>query len=156
MHYMYFKSTIIFLAVLVCVNCSYIQKHQLETQYSQVEQEISLSTLNNVNEYTSQTPFQKTYEFEFDSSNNNPYALIFYMSESSFSKSIIKHRNIGDLHRSAVRIDESVNILTALNKNLPNADHVSWQQISNQITKEEARDGYHVMQEFIRLKIRDL
>lgn len=152
----YFKTTFIFLATLACTNCSYVQNHRLETQHSQVEQALSLSTLNNVNQYTSQTPFHKTYEFEFDNSKNNSYALIFYVSESSFSKSVIKHRNADTLNRDAIRIDDSVNVLSALNRNLPKVDQVSWQQVSNQITEEQARDGYLIMQEFIRLKIRDL
>ena len=151
-----FKNLLILLAILFCINCSYIQKHQQEIQYSQIENKITLSTLDRVNEYTSQTPFHKTYEFEFDNSKNDPYALIFYISESSFSKSIIKHRNASDLHRDAIRIDDSKNILTTLNRNLPKPDSISWHQVSNHVTEEEARDSYHIMQEFIRLKIRDL
>lgn len=145
-----------YLAVLLCANCSYIQKHQQEAKYSIIESKITLSRLDKVNEYTSHTPFHKTYEFEFDNSKDDSYALIFYISETSFSKSIIKHRNANDLHRNAVRIDASKNILTALSKNLPKAENVSWQQVANQVTEDEARDGYHIMQEYIRLKIRDL
>ena len=156
MYNKYFQYTLAFLTVLLCASCSYIQKHQQEAQYSIIENKITLSTLSKVNEYSSQTPFHKTYEFEFDNSKHASYALIFYISESSFSKSIIKHRNANDLHRNAVRIDASKNILTVLNKNLPNADNIRWQQVANHVTEDEARDGYHIMQEYIRLKIRDL
>jgi hypothetical protein len=156
MYNKFFQKLFICLAALLCTNCSYIQKYLQETQYSQIENKITLSTLDKVNEYTSQTPFHKTYEFEFNKSKDNSYALIFYLSESRFSKSIIKHRNAIDLHRNAIRIDNSKNILTTLNKSLPHADSISWQQVSNQVTEDEARDGYHIMQEYIRLKIRDL
>ncbi|QMU62278.1 MAG: hypothetical protein GKR92_11465 [Gammaproteobacteria bacterium] len=78
------------------------------------------------------------------------------MSESSFSKSVIKLRDTNDLHRSAIRIDESKNILNALNINLPNPNSIIWKQVSKDIEKDEARDGYFVMQEYIRLKIRNL
>ena len=156
MHKKSFIYILVFLTALLSTNCSYIQKYQQETQYTLIENKITPSTLDNVNEYTSQTPFHKTYEFEFDNLKNDPYALIFYISESSFSKSIIKHRNANDLHRNATRIDASKDILTALNRNLPKANTISWQQVSNHTTEEDARDGYHILQEFIRLKIRDL
>lgn len=152
----FYQKLPLLLVALLCTSCSYIQKHQQEAQYIQIENKITLSRLNKVNEYTSQTPFQKTYEFEFDNSNDNSYALIFYLSESSFSKSVIKHRNANDLHRSAIRIDGSKNLLNALHKSLPKADHVSWNQVAHHVTENEARDSYHIMQEYIRLKIRDL
>ena len=144
------------LAALLCTSCSYIQHYQKRTQHAQIQVNLSISTLNKVNQYTSRTPFHKTYEFEFSNSNDKPYALIFYISESSFSKSIIKHRNTSDLHRDAVRVDDSKNILTALNKNLPKPESIIWQQVANHIEEHAARDGYYVMQEYIRLKIRDL
>ena len=144
------------LAVWLSTSCSYIQHYQQQTQYAQIQKKISISTLNKVNQYTSRSPFHKTYEFEFNNLNNKPYALIFYISESSFSKSIIKHRNVSDLHRDAIRVDDSKNILTTLNKNLPKPESITWQQVANHIEEDEARDGYYVMQEYIRLKIRDL
>ncbi|MFK7816503.1 MAG: hypothetical protein AB8B92_09210 [Gammaproteobacteria bacterium] len=147
---------LIAIATLVCTNCNYIQHYQTQEQYSKIQENISLSTLDKVNEYTSRTPFHKTYEFEFNNSNNNPYALIFYLNESSFSKSIIKHRKENDLHREAIRIDESKFILRDLENNLPKASVIAWRQVANHIAADEARDGYHVMQEYIRLKIRDL
>ena len=107
------------LIALLCSSCSYIQHYKQQTQYLHIERKITLSTLDKVNEYTSRTPFHKTYEFEFNNSKENAYALIFYLSESSFSKSIIKHRNSHELHRDAIRIDDSKNILTALNKKTP-------------------------------------
>ncbi len=149
------KLLIAFVA-LQCASCSYIQHYQQQSQFSHIQHNISLSTLDKVNKYTSRTPFHKIYEFEFNNLHNKPYALIFYMSESSFSKSVIKHRDANDLHRSAIRIDESKNILNTLNINLPNPDSIRWQQVSKHIEKDEARDGYYVMQEYIRLKIRDL
>jgi len=141
---------------LQCASCSYVQHYQQQSQFSYIQNNISLSTLDKASKYTSRTPFHKIYEFEFNNSHNKPYALIFYMSESSFSKSIIKHRDANDLHRNAIRIDESKNVLSTLNINLPNPDNIIWQQVSKQIEKDEARDGYYVMQEYIRLKIRDL
>lgn len=150
------KHIFIGLAALMCTSCSYIQHYQQQAQYSQIQNEISFSKLDRVNEYTSRTPFHKTYEFEFRNSQNKPYALVFYISESSFSKSIIKHREENDLHRDAVRIDISKNILSALNKNLPKPESITWHQVANQIEEDDARDGYYVMQEYIRLKIRDL
>ena len=143
------KFYLIGLLAMLCTSCSYIQHYQQQTKYSAIQNDISLSTLNKANEFTSRTPFHKTYEFEFSTIRNKSYALIFYMSESNFSKSILKHRNRNELHRNAVRIDNSKNILTTLNKNLPNADSATW-------LKDDARDGYHVMQEYIRLKIRNL
>lgn len=147
---------LIAIATLVCSSCSYIQHYQEQEKFSQIQKNITLSTLDKVNEYTSRTPFHKTYEFEFYNSNNISYALIFYLNESSFSKSIIKHRKENDLHREAVRIDESKFILKDLENNLPEANVIAWRQVANHIAADEARDGYHVMQEYIRLKIRDL
>lgn len=143
-------------ATLVCSSCSYIQHYQQQEQYSQIQKNISSLTLDQVNEYTSRTPFHKTYEFEFKNTSDSSFALIFYLNESSFSKSIIKHRQANELHRKATRIDESKLILHELNKNLPKASVIAWRQVANHIAVEEARDGYHVMQEYIRLKIRDL
>jgi hypothetical protein len=140
----------------LCTSCNSIQHYQLQAQYSHIQNNISLSTLDKVNKYTSRTPFHNTYEFEFNTSQNYSYALIFYISESNFSKSIIKHRNANDLHRNAIRIDDSKNILITLNKNLPNPDGIIWQQVANQVAENDARDGYYVMQEYIRLKISNL
>lgn len=147
---------LIAIATLVCANCSYIQHYQKQEQYSKIQENLSLSTLDKVNEYTSRTPFHKTYEFEFNHSNDSSYALIFYLNESSFSKSIIKHRKENDLHRDAIRVDENQQILQNLDNNLPNASVITWGQVANHITADEARDGYHIMQEYIRLKARDL
>lgn len=146
----------VILAAWLCTSCSYIQHHQQQAQYSQIENRITLSKLDKVIEYTSRTPYHKTYEFEFNQSKEDSYALIFYFSESSFSKSIIKHRKKNNFHRNAVRIDDSKNIMTALNKNLPDADTILWPQVTNHVSENDARDGYHVLQEYIRLKIRDL
>lgn len=137
-------------------NCSYFQSYQHQQKQQKIKNNLSDSRLERVNEYTSRTPFHKTYEFEFDSTNKNAYALIFYISESSFSKSIIKHRNQSDFHRDAIRIDDNKIILNSLNKHLPHANHVAWQQVANHISEEDARDGYQILQEYIRLKIRDL
>jgi hypothetical protein len=147
---------LISLVTLLCAGCSYVQHYQQQSHFSHIQNDISLSTLDKVNKYTSRTPFHKIYEFEFKNLHNKPYALIFYMSESSFSKSVIKHRDVNELHRSAIRIDESKNTLNALNINLPNPDSIIWQKVSKQIEKDEARNGYYAMQEYIRLKIRDL
>ena len=40
--------------------------------------------------------------------------------------------------------------------NLPHIDTVKWQQVANDVSDEDARDSYQIMQEFIRLKIRDI
>ncbi len=144
------------LALTMCVSCSYLHGYQHQLQQQKIENNISESRLNGVNEYTSRTPYHKTYEFEFQSSQNSSYALIFYISESSFSKSIIKHRKQADLHRDSIRIDDNKDILSSLNQHLPHADHVVWQQVANYISEEDARDSYQILQEYIRLKIRDL
>lgn len=144
------------LVVLLCTSCSYIQNYNEQERYTHIQNDISLSRLDKVNEYTSRTPFHKTYEFEFNNRNSESYALLFYINESSFPKSIIKHRKLNDLHRDAVRIDDSKNILNALNKNLPRPETIAWPQVANQIEKDVARDGYHVLQSYIRLKIREL
>ena len=60
------------------------------------------------------------------------------MSESNFSRSILKHRNGNELHRNAVRIEHSKEIMTVLNKKLPDANSVTW-------LKDDAREGYKVM-----------
>ena len=152
----FYQNVFMVIIVLYCTSCSYIQHYQQQAHYSKIKNELSVSTLKQVNEYTSRTPFHKTYEFEFSTTENKSFALIFYISESSFSNSILKHRNADALHRDAVRIDDSKKLLTALNKNLPNINNIAWTQVTNQIKHNEARDSYHVMQSYIRLKIRDL
>ncbi len=143
------KIYLIGLVVVLCTSCSYIQHYQQRAEYSAIQNNISLSTLNKANKFTSRTPFHKTFEFEFNTNTNKSYALIFYVSESKFSNSILKHRDGNELRRNAVRIDNSKIILVALNKNLPDANSATW-------LKNDERDGYHVMQEYIRLKIRNL
>ncbi len=144
------------LIVLLCTNCSTIQHFQQQAQYSAIQAVISPSSLNKVNEFTSRTPFHKTYEFEFSTPEDKAYSLVFYLSENNFAKSRLKHRNVNELHRHAVRIDQNKDILTTLNKNLPESESIAWFQVTKQISKEDAQDGYQVMQEFIRLKIRDI
>jgi len=141
---------------LISTSCSYIQNREEQAKYAHIQSEISLSKLDSVNEFTSRTPFTKTYEFEFSTSSNKPYALVFYLNESSFPKSIIKHRQPNELHRNAVRIDGNRDILTSLNKHLPKPNTITWQQVAKQIEQNDARDGYYVLQEYIRFKIRDL
>jgi|GEM_PF-2551302 hypothetical protein len=152
----YLNYIFISLVVLLCTSCSYIQHRQQQATFESIQNDISTSTLDKINKYTSRGTFNKTYEFELINSANTPYALIFYINESSFSKSIIKHRQINDLRRNAVRIDESKDILTTLNNNLPRPNNIIWQQVANQIEQEDARDSYFVLQEYIRHKIRDL
>lgn len=152
----YLKFSFLVLVALLCSSCSYIQHRQQQASYETIQNDISKSTLNKINKYTSRGTFDKTYEFELINSTSQPYALIFYINESSFSDSIIKHRKEDDLRRNAIRIDESKHILNTLNKNLPKPKNISWQQVANQIEQEDARDGYFVLQEYIRHKIRDL
>ncbi len=141
---------------VMCAGCSYFQHYQKQTQYTQIQNNISLSKLNKVNAYASQAPYHKTYEFEFNNHPNTSYALIFFFSNTRFSQSMIKHRYQSELRRDAVRIDDSKKILSTLEKNLPDANNVQWQLVTNHITQDEARDSYHILQEYIRLKIRDL
>ncbi len=150
------KYFFLILISLICTNCSYWAHYQQQAAFTQIENKISKSKLDKVKQYTSRTPYHKTYEFEFNSTDANAYALIFYISESRFPKSIVKHRYQNDLHRDAIRIDSSKSILASLNKNLPDAESVSWTLVANHITADEARDSYHILQEYIRLKIRDL
>ena len=157
MNKIYFlQYAVIGLCTIMCSACSYLQHYQQQTQLSQIQSNISTSILDRVNEFDSRTPYHKTYEFEFNSTQSDSYALIFYFSESSFSNSIIKHRKQSDLHRDAIRIDESKNFLTTLNNHLPVAESIRWQIVANHITADEARDSYHVLQEYIRFKIREL
>jgi hypothetical protein len=151
-----YQFIIIAIASFVSPSCSYIQHYQEQEKYLGIQNNLSSSTLDKVYKYTSRSPFHKTYEFEFNNANNTTYALIFYLNESSFSKSIIKHRHANDLHRDAVRVDDNSLILTKLEKSLPKESLITWKQIDSQIAKHEARDGYQVMQEYIRLKVRNL
>ena len=152
----YLKYIFLGLAALLCSSCSYIEHRQQQESFETIQNDISTSTLDKVNKYTSRGNFNKTYEFELINSTNKPYALIFYINESSFSESIIKHRKENDLRRNAVRIDESKEILSTLNNSLPKPKNITWQQVANQIEQEDARDGYFILQEYIRHKIRDL
>ncbi len=152
----YYNFFCVIVCAIICSSCSYIQHFQKHTQLVQIQNNISTSKLDKINAYTSHAPYHKTYEFEFNNSLNNSYALIFLLSNSRFSQSIIKHRYQSELRRDAIRIDRNKNILTTLEKNLPEANNVHWQLVANHITQEEARDSYHILQEYIRLKIRDL
>lgn len=146
----------LFLTILFCTNCSYLQSYQQLQQKKQINSTLGTSKLVKVNEYSSRTPFHKTYEFEFNSSINHPYALIFYISESSFSNSVIKHRHHKDLRRDAIRIDDNKDLLSSLNNYLPDAKNIDWQHIDKHVPSDEARDSYQILQAFIRNKIRDL
>ena len=141
------------LILYMFAGCSHFQQ---QTNYTKIQSKITKSKLDKVNKYTNRTPYHKIYTFELNTLQENPYVLAFYISESSFSKSIIKHRNKSDLHRDAIRIDNSKSTLIKLDKNLPDAEGIIWQQVANHISEEEARDSYYILQEFIRLKIREL
>ena len=144
------------LATLLSTSCSVIQDYHHQNQNDQIEGTLASSKLDRISEFNSRTPFHKTYEFEFNSSNNPSYALIFYISDSNFSKSVIKHRYQTDLRRDSVRIDNDKDILSTLYKNIPDVESIAWQQVANQIPNQEARDSYLVLQAYIRQKIRDL
>ena len=150
------KFSLIGLVILLSIGCSYIQHYQQQSKLVHIQNNYSLSTLDKVVEYTSQAPFHKIYEFKFKNFQDKPYALVFYVSESSFSKSIIKHRNANNLHHDVIRIDNSKSLLAKLNKCLPSPDSIVWKNVSSQITVNEARDGYLMLQDYIRLKIRDI
>jgi len=152
----YLKYIFLSLAVLFCSSCSYIQHRQQQATFETIQNDISVSTLDKVKKYTSRGTYDRTYEFELINSTNTPYALIFYINESSFSQSIIKHRNENDLRRDAVRIDESKELLSALNSSLPKPYNIVWQQVAYQTELEDARDGYFVLKEYIRHKIRTM
>ena len=152
----FLQNAFIGLCTIMCSACSYLQHYQQQAQLPQIQSDISTSKLDRVNEFDSRTPYHKTYEFEFNSTQDHSYALIFYFSESSFSNSVIKLRKQSDLRRDAIRIDESKNFLTVLNNHLPDANSIRWQFVANHISADDARDSYHVLQEYIRFKIREL
>jgi len=146
----------LFLGVLFCTSCSYIQSHQELQHIKHINSTLGTSKLIKINEFNSRTPFHKTYEFEFNSSVSHPYSLIFYISESSFSNSIIRHRHQKDLRRDAIRIDNNKQLLSSLNNYLPDAKSIDWHHIDKHIPNDEAQDSYQTLQAFIRHKIRDL
>ena len=60
----YQKLFLIGFATILCTSCSYIKHYQQQAKYSVIKNNISLSTLNKVSEFTSRTPFNKTYELD--------------------------------------------------------------------------------------------
>ena len=140
--------------VLLTSNCAYFDRIRQDVNYLQIKKSISKSTLQETKKFTGRAPLSEAYEFSFTNVHNKSFSLLFTVHENSFSQSTLKYRKANDLHRDADRIDEDTGILTALNKNLPQPDEIYWKTV-DQLPREEAQDGYQIMLEYIRYKIRD-
>ena len=146
------------LAFIICVvlltsNCVYFTQISLRVNHQKIENSISTSQLDGAKLFIGKAPLSKAYEFNFSTTQNNSYSLLFTVHESSFSQSTLKYLLANNLRRDANYIDEAFGVLTALNKNLPRPNEISWHKL-NQLSIDEAQEGYKLMLDYIRYKIR--
>lgn len=149
-----YQLAIIISIALLTSNCAYFDEIRQDVNYLQIKKSISKSRLKETKKFTGRAPLNDAYEFSFTNVHNKSFSLLFTVHENSFSECTLKYRKANDIRRDADRIDENIGILTTLNKNLPQADEISWKTV-NQLPSEDARDGYQIMLEYIRYKIRD-
>ncbi len=149
-----YQLAIIIGIALLTSHCAYFDRVRQDVSYLQIKKSIARSRLEETKKFTGRAPLSEAYEFSFTNVHNKSFSLLFTVHENSFSECTLKYRKANDIHRDANRIDENIGILTALNKNLPQADEISWKTV-DQLPSEEARDGYQIMLEYIRYKIRD-
>ena len=148
------RLAIIISIVLITSNCAYLDRIRQETNYLKIENNISISRLEEAEKFIGKAPLSKAYRFSFSNTQNKSFSLVFTVHESSFSKSTLTYRKANALHRNADQIDGNVRILTALDKSLPQTDEISWKAL-DQLPTQEAQDSYQIMLEYIRFKIRD-
>ena len=139
--------------VLLLSNCSYLKLIQSNAHHKIIENSITTSRLDGATVFFGRAPLSKAYEFNFTNTRKKSYSLIFTVHESSFSNSTLKYLAAKKIRRDADQINEEVGVLKALNKNLPQTNEVAWQTI-NQQSLEEAQEGYQLMLDYIRYKIR--
>ncbi len=149
-----YQLAIIIGIALLTSNCAYFDRIRQDVNYLQIKKSISKSRLEEIKKFTGRAPLSEAYEFSFIDVHNKSFSLLFTVHENSFSECTLKYRKANDIRRDADRIDKNMGILTALNQNLPRPGEISWKTI-DQFPSEEARDGYQIMLEYIRYKIRD-
>ena len=149
-----YKFAFISVAVLLLCNCTYLEFIQTSANHRNIENSIGTSRLDSATVFFGRAPLSKAYEFNFSTTQKNPYSLLFTVHESSFADSTLKFRATSKIRRDANQINEQRNILEALNKNLPKSKEVTWQAVDLE-SSEEVQEGYQLMLDYIRYKIRD-
>ncbi len=147
------KLTFLISIIILLSSCSYLEHIKLSTEYKVIEKNITRPKLVDATIFLGRAPLSRAYEYGFTDFKNHSFSLIFIVHESSFSKSNLKYLNTSDLRQDASSINTEINILTTLNSNLPQLKEVSWQTI-NHADLEEVKEGYRLLLDFIRYKIR--
>ena len=150
------KRIVLLLAVaLLLSGCAYIEKVRLKAEHKNIENSISTSKLKDATIYFGKAPLSKAYEFNFTNAEKNPFSLLFTIHEGSFARSTLKYQAANRAHRDSSLISNEVGVLNALNENLPKPPQVAWYKL-NPRNVEDAEEGYRLMLDYIRYKIRDL
>lgn len=148
-----YKIAFIFALVLLLSSCAYLEVIQSSANHKLIENSISTSRLDGATIFIGRAPLSKAYEFNFTNTRKNSYSLIFTIHESSFSDSTLKYLSANKIRREADQINKEKRILEALNKSLPQLKEIAWQAIDQQ-SLEETQEGYQLMLDYIRYKIR--
>ncbi len=138
-------------AILLFSNCSHLEQTASSASHKKIGNNIAKSKLNHASVFFGRAPFSKAYEFNFTTIHNNPFSLVFKLNESSFSNSTLTYTSENKTHLDTNQINEDLGFLTALKKNLPHANEVAWQTVSQQAA-DETREGYKLMHQYIRYK----
>ena len=145
---------LLIIVTLLISGCAYIDYMQDNANYRNIENSISISTLDNAEKYIGKAPLNRMYEFSFTNAQNDSFSLLFTLHENSFPLSTLKYRRDNEFLREASRIDDKKHILLSLNKHLPQTNQVAWITVG-ELPKDEVMDNYSVMLEYIRFKLRD-
>lgn len=149
------QTAFIFAVVLHTSSCAYFEQARLSVNHKKIENNVSSSKLVDTTIYFGKAPLSKAYKFNFTNSKNYPFSLIFTVHEGSFSDSNLNHLTGNTSHKNSYSINDEIRVLSALNKNLPKTNQISWSNI-DQRNVAEAQEGYALMLEYIRYKVREL
>ena len=150
------KLIVLFLTVaLLFSSCAYVERVRLKAEHKKIENSISTSRLENANVFFGKAPLSKAYEFNFINTQKDPFSLLFTVHEGSFSSSTLKYRSANRAYRDSNLISNEVGVLNALNESLPKPTQVAWYSLDPR-NVDEAEEGYRLMLEYIRFKIRNL
>ena len=141
--------------LIVLDACTYYEKLQRGAKLSEIEKVILPSNLKHSDRYIGKSPLRYTFKFVFVNQQNQSFSLVFKLHDSSFPNSMLSILDNNQTQRHGINIGEENSIQKVLLDNLPDSKAISWQKYTA-VSGLSHKDGYELMQEYIRFKLRDV
>ena len=151
----YLHKLFIIVICLVVIGCTYYEQLKKDAELTKLAQSISYSDLKYVTRYLGKSPLRYSFKFTFENKLKQSYSLVFTLHDSSFPKSTLSYRDFNQSPRDSMEIGQHESVQEVLLNYLPDPNSINWYQFK-QVGEPNFKDGYVLMQEFMRLNTRDV